>query len=87
MLRQPRAAIRGLCLANGGCEHHAEDFARLIAVTVWRHPIADSGPCAGHRCDDCSDCRGPWLGSACPSPTAWTLGKDAPNRMNPGMVP
>jgi hypothetical protein len=24
----------------------------------WRHPIADSGPCAGHRCDDCATCRG-----------------------------
>ena len=26
--------------------------------TTPEHPIADSGPCKGHRCDDCPHCRG-----------------------------
>jgi hypothetical protein len=27
-------------------------------LTGQQHPIAETGPCKGHPCDDCSTCRG-----------------------------
>jgi predicted RNA-binding Zn ribbon-like protein len=43
VLRQLRPAIRGLCLANSGCERHAEDFALLneVARQAGLHPLLE----------------------------------------------
>jgi predicted RNA-binding Zn ribbon-like protein len=42
-LRRLRPAIRGLCLANSGCDRHAEDFALLNAVArqAGLHPLLE----------------------------------------------
>jgi hypothetical protein len=44
--------------------------------TTQDHPIADSGPCRGHRCDDCPECRG---GTCC-----GTLARPIHRDGNPG---
>jgi hypothetical protein len=43
------------------------------------HPIADSGPCTGHRCDNCPECRG---GTCCGS-LSRTVNRDG----NPALSP